>query len=60
MTDMGSLPSFSFHGPDGGWHEVIWVKPDGPLEEGLERPATDDRARLSGVAETSGPADGQR
>jgi catechol 2,3-dioxygenase-like lactoylglutathione lyase family enzyme len=35
VTDMGSLLSFSFHDPDGGWHEVIWVKPGRP---GLEHP----------------------
>jgi catechol 2,3-dioxygenase-like lactoylglutathione lyase family enzyme len=38
VTDMGSLLSFSFHDPDGGWHEVIWVKP-GVSEERLERPS---------------------
>ena len=32
VTDMGSMLSFSFHDPDGGWHEVMWVKP-GPFEE---------------------------
>jgi catechol 2,3-dioxygenase-like lactoylglutathione lyase family enzyme len=35
VTDMGSMLSFSFHDPDGGWHEVIWVKPGRP---GVERP----------------------
>jgi hypothetical protein len=35
---MGSLLSFSFHDPDGGWHEVIWVKP-GVAHESLERPS---------------------
>ena len=37
VTDMGSLLSFSFHDPDDGWHEVIWVKPGG-AENGLKRP----------------------
>jgi catechol 2,3-dioxygenase-like lactoylglutathione lyase family enzyme len=37
VTDMGSLLSFSFHDPDGGWHEVIWVKPG--VSEELERPS---------------------
>ena len=26
VTDMGSMWSFSFYDPDGGWHEVMWVK----------------------------------
>ena len=39
VTDMGSMLSFSFHDPDGGWHEVIWVKPGVPFEEGLTTPA---------------------
>ena len=38
VTDMGSVLSFGFHDPDGGWHEVMWVKPDVPFEEGFERP----------------------
>jgi hypothetical protein len=29
---MGSLWSFSFHDPDNGWHEVMWVKPGVPLD----------------------------
>jgi catechol 2,3-dioxygenase-like lactoylglutathione lyase family enzyme len=28
VTDMGSMLSISFHDPDGGWHEVMWVKPE--------------------------------
>jgi catechol 2,3-dioxygenase-like lactoylglutathione lyase family enzyme len=39
VTDMGSVLSFSFHDPDGGWHEVMWVKPGVPVEEGLKRPS---------------------
>jgi catechol 2,3-dioxygenase-like lactoylglutathione lyase family enzyme len=33
VTDMGALWSLSFHDPDGGWHEVIWAKPNVALEE---------------------------
>lgn len=28
VTNMGSLLNFNFTDPDGGEHEVIWVKPD--------------------------------
>jgi catechol 2,3-dioxygenase-like lactoylglutathione lyase family enzyme len=38
VTDMGSMLSFSFHDPDGGWHEVMWVKPGVMFEEGLKPP----------------------
>jgi catechol 2,3-dioxygenase-like lactoylglutathione lyase family enzyme len=38
VTDMGSMLSFSFHDPDGGWHEVMWIKPGVPFEEGLKPP----------------------
>jgi catechol 2,3-dioxygenase-like lactoylglutathione lyase family enzyme len=38
VTDMGAMLSFSFHDPDNGWHEVIWVKPGARLEDRLERP----------------------
>jgi catechol 2,3-dioxygenase-like lactoylglutathione lyase family enzyme len=38
VTDMGSMWSFSFHDPDGGWHEVMWVKPGVELQEGLLPP----------------------
>jgi catechol 2,3-dioxygenase-like lactoylglutathione lyase family enzyme len=34
VTDMGSMLSFSFHDPDGAWHEVMWVKPGVAVEEG--------------------------
>ena len=37
VTDMGSTLSFSFHDPDDGWHEVMWVKPGG-AEQGLKGP----------------------
>ena len=37
VTDMGSLLNFGFTDPDGGQHEVIWVKPDVPVETGLRR-----------------------
>jgi hypothetical protein len=30
--------SFSFHDPDDGWHEVMWVKPDGAEEGSLTVP----------------------
>ena len=39
VTDMGSMLSFSFHDPDGGWHEVMWVKPGVSTEEGFMHPA---------------------
>jgi catechol 2,3-dioxygenase-like lactoylglutathione lyase family enzyme len=38
VTDMRSLLSLRLHDPDGGWHEVIWVKPGGPFEEALKGP----------------------
>ena len=38
VTDMGSVLSFSFHDPDDGWHEVMWVKPDA-AEQGLTGPS---------------------
>jgi catechol 2,3-dioxygenase-like lactoylglutathione lyase family enzyme len=37
VTDMGSLLSFGFTDPDGGNHEVVWVKPGIPVESGLRR-----------------------
>ena len=37
VTDMGSLLSFSFADPDGGAHEVIWVKPGVPPDAGIKR-----------------------
>lgn len=37
VTDMGSLLSFGFTDPDGGGHEVVWVKPDVPVGAGLKR-----------------------
>jgi catechol 2,3-dioxygenase-like lactoylglutathione lyase family enzyme len=36
-TNMGSLLNFGFTDPDGGQHEVIWVKPGVPVEAGLRR-----------------------
>ena len=38
VTDMGAMWSISFHDPDDGWHEVIWVKPGVPLEESMGGP----------------------
>jgi catechol 2,3-dioxygenase-like lactoylglutathione lyase family enzyme len=37
VTDMGSLLSFGFTDPDGGAQEVIWAKPDIPVERTLPR-----------------------
>ncbi len=37
VTDMGSLLNFGFTDPDGGQHEVVWVKPSVPVEAGLRR-----------------------
>jgi catechol 2,3-dioxygenase-like lactoylglutathione lyase family enzyme len=37
VTDQGSLLTFSFTDPDGGEHEVIWVKPNVPVGAGLSR-----------------------
>jgi catechol 2,3-dioxygenase-like lactoylglutathione lyase family enzyme len=37
VTDMGSLLHFGFVDPDGGRHEVVWVKPGVPVERGLRR-----------------------
>jgi catechol 2,3-dioxygenase-like lactoylglutathione lyase family enzyme len=38
VTDMGSMLSISFHDPDDGWHEVIWVKPEAAPGEGPASP----------------------
>jgi predicted lactoylglutathione lyase len=37
VTDMGSLLIFSFTDPDGGVHEVVWMKPGAPVETTLKR-----------------------
>jgi catechol 2,3-dioxygenase-like lactoylglutathione lyase family enzyme len=37
VTDMGSLLNLGFTDPDGGEHEVVWVKPGVPVEAGLRR-----------------------
>ena len=37
VTDMGSLLNFGFTDPDEGEHEVVWVKPNVPVEAGLRR-----------------------
>lgn len=37
VTDMGSLLIFTFTDPDGGVHEVVWMKPDIPVEATLRR-----------------------
>jgi len=36
-TDMGSLLNAGFTDPDGGEHEVVWVKPGVPVEAGMRR-----------------------
>lgn len=37
VTDMGSVLSFGFSDPDGGRHEVVWVKPGVPASATLKR-----------------------
>lgn len=37
VTDMGSILTFSFTDPDGGWSEVVWAKPGIPAGLGSER-----------------------
>jgi catechol 2,3-dioxygenase-like lactoylglutathione lyase family enzyme len=37
VTDMGSLLLLSFTDPDAGRHELVWVKPDVPVGQGLRR-----------------------
>ncbi len=37
VTDMGSLLNAGFTDPDGGEHEVVWVKPGVPVEAGPRR-----------------------
>ena len=37
VTDMGSLLLFTFADPDGGKHEVVWMKPGVPIAQGMER-----------------------
>jgi catechol 2,3-dioxygenase-like lactoylglutathione lyase family enzyme len=37
VVDMGSLLLFGFTDPDAGEHEVVWAKPDVPVEAGLRR-----------------------
>ena len=37
VTDMGSLLLLSFTDPDEGRHELVWVKPDVPVTQGLRR-----------------------
>lgn len=39
VIDMGSLLNFGFRDPDGASHEVVWVKPDIPVERGIRRVA---------------------
>lgn len=37
VTDMGSLLLFGFTDPDGAHHEVVWPKPDAPVDSSLPR-----------------------
>lgn len=37
VIDMGSLLLFNFTDPDGGAHEVVWMKPDIPVEATAKR-----------------------
>jgi len=37
VTDMGSLLNLGFTDPDGGEHEITWVKPGVPVGAGLRR-----------------------
>jgi catechol 2,3-dioxygenase-like lactoylglutathione lyase family enzyme len=37
VTDMGSLLIFTFNDPDGGAHEVVWMKPNTPVSATLRR-----------------------
>jgi catechol 2,3-dioxygenase-like lactoylglutathione lyase family enzyme len=37
VTDMESLLNFGFTDPDGGQHEVVWVKPGVPVEARARR-----------------------
>ena len=37
VTDMGAIIIFTFTDPDQGSHEVVWIKPDVPIEAGLKR-----------------------
>ena len=37
VTDMGALWVLTFVDPDGGSHEIVWMRPDVPLNQNLER-----------------------
>jgi catechol 2,3-dioxygenase-like lactoylglutathione lyase family enzyme len=39
VTDMGSLLIFTFSDPDGAQYEVVWPKPDVPVDHTLRRAA---------------------
>jgi catechol 2,3-dioxygenase-like lactoylglutathione lyase family enzyme len=39
VTDMGSLLIFTFADPDGAHYEVVWPKPDVPVDQTLRRSA---------------------
>jgi catechol 2,3-dioxygenase-like lactoylglutathione lyase family enzyme len=48
VTDMGSMWSFSFYDPDGGWHEVMWVKPGASFSSGITPPGEWEMIDLDG------------
>lgn len=37
VTDMGHLLLFGFTDPDGAQHEVVWIRPDVPIDQALPR-----------------------
>ena len=37
VADMGSILNLGFTDPDGGEHEIVWVKPGVPTEQGVRR-----------------------
>ena len=37
VADMGSILNLGFTDPDGGEHEIVWVKPGVPVDQGVLR-----------------------
>ena len=37
VADMGSLLNLGYTDPDGGEHEIVWVRPGVPVERGIRR-----------------------
>ena len=37
VADMGSILNLGFTDPDGGEHEIVWVKPGVPTDQGVRR-----------------------